>query len=109
MFYSISVQVMQFMVIIILLSALGVHEHYMTYLLIFGISSIAANLPISVGGIGIREMVFLAGAEYLHLIPEKSVLISLAFYFISMLVSLPGVIWLHQFRQASAGVLVGQP
>lgn len=93
MLYSLCVQMMQFIVIIFLMSALGYQEHYLSYLFIFGISSIASNLPISIGGIGIREMVFFTGAQYLNLIPEHAVFISITFYLISFVVSIPGIIW----------------
>ncbi len=93
MLYSCCVQIMQFVVVICLISALGYQERYLSYLFIFGISSIAATLPISVGGIGIREMVFFTGAQYLNLIPEHAVFISITFYLISFVVSIPGIIW----------------
>jgi uncharacterized membrane protein YbhN (UPF0104 family) len=94
MMYSICVQVLQFILLVFVLAAVDKHDHMITYLFIFGISSIAANLPISIGGIGIREFIFAAGAKFFGLIPEQAVLISISFYFISFLVSLPGIIWI---------------
>lgn len=93
MIYSVFVQAFQFIMLVFVLAAVGKHDQLFTYLFIFGISSIAANLPISIGGIGIREFIFAAGAQFFGLIPEQAVLLSMSFYFISFLVSLPGIIW----------------
>jgi len=49
-------------------------------------------LPISVGGIGIREIVFLKMSEYLLLDQKIAVTISLTFYLITVLGSLFGII-----------------
>lgn len=92
--YSICVQAFQFILLLCLMAAVDQHDHLIAYLFIFGISSIAANLPISIGGIGIREFIFAAGAQYFGFIPEQAVLLSMTFYIISFLVSLPGVIWI---------------
>jgi hypothetical protein len=48
-------------------------------------------LPISIGGMGLREMTFMYGAGILNLNTEISVALSLMFYLISVFVSLFGV------------------
>jgi uncharacterized membrane protein YbhN (UPF0104 family) len=58
---------------------------------IFYISSLSTLLPLSVGGLGAREIIFLFGAKYLGFPQEVSVSISLIFYVISALISLFGV------------------
>jgi uncharacterized membrane protein YbhN (UPF0104 family) len=96
LFYSIFVQAFQFIMLAFVLAAVDQHDHLVTYVFIFGISSVGANLPISIGGIGIREFIFAAGAQFFGLIPEQAVLLSISFYFISFLVSLPGIIWVFR-------------
>jgi uncharacterized membrane protein YbhN (UPF0104 family) len=109
MIYSIFVQAFQFIMLVFVLAAVDQHHQLITYLFIFGISSIAANLPISIGGIGIREFIFAAGAQFFGLIPEQAVLLSMSFYFISFLVSLPGIIWVFHspFQSPEVSLVAG--
>ncbi len=64
--------------------------HAVEYLVVFLASSVVAVLPLTVGGIGAREVTFLLGAQVLHLDAAVSVTVSLAFYFITAAVALPG-------------------
>jgi uncharacterized membrane protein YbhN (UPF0104 family) len=107
MIYSVFVQAFQFVMFVFVMAAVGKHDQLITYLFIFGISSVAANLPISIGGIGIREFIFATGAQFFGLIPEQAVLMSMSFYFISFLVSLPGIIWVFitPFQLKNSGML----
>jgi len=59
-------------------------------LIVFMVSSIASALPISIGGIGIRELVFYYLSGYLQISTEKGVSIALVFFLISFLVSMSG-------------------
>ncbi len=60
-------------------------------LLLFLISSLVAVLPLTIGGIGARELTFVYGAQWLDILPETGVGFSLLFFLISALVSLPGM------------------
>jgi uncharacterized membrane protein YbhN (UPF0104 family) len=88
---SIIVQGCQIIALLLILASLDIYSGYPEFIVLFLASSIAAMLPVSVGGIGIREMVFLAGSSYLHLDQGTSVSISFAFYMISVIASLPGL------------------
>ena len=61
------------------------------YLIIFLVAAIIANIPISLGGLGPREMVSLMGANRLELLPDTAVALSLLFYFLTLLVSFIGI------------------
>ena len=63
------------------------------YLFLFFFSAIATALPITIGGVGAREMVFLLGAKFLHLNNELSIALSLMFFLLSAIVSLGGIYW----------------
>jgi hypothetical protein len=78
--------------ILLILGAFSINTDLIEYLLIFLISSIAAMLPISIGGIGIREMVFLKISDYLFLDQKVAVAISLTFYLITVFASSFGII-----------------
>jgi uncharacterized membrane protein YbhN (UPF0104 family) len=74
-----------------LLLALGETENHLPYLVIFLVSSAVAVLPISVGGVGVRELTFLYGSQLLNVDMNVAVGISFLFYLITALVSLAGV------------------
>ncbi len=87
---SLLVQSFQIVSILLIIYATGINFRIFEYILIFLVSSIAAMLPLSIGGIGIRELVFLKGSEFLLTDQETAVTISLIFYLISAISSLPG-------------------
>ncbi len=86
------VQGLQILAILMILVAFNIKTDQIEYLLIFLISSVAAMLPISVGGIGIREMVFFKISDLLFLDQKVAVAISLTFYLITLLASSFGII-----------------
>jgi glycosyltransferase 2 family protein len=92
--YSLGVQVFQLGCMICLMLAFGVSQHYTDYLFLFLLSSIASALPITIGGVGTRELVFISAAPLLPIDPERAVVTSLFFFLISALSSIPGA-WLN--------------
>ena len=74
-----------------LLAALGAaHGPVLPYLLVFLASSVAAVLPLTVGGLGARELTFLYGAKLFALDAPVAVSVSVLFYVITAAVSLVG-------------------
>jgi len=74
-----------------LLAALGAADGpVLPYLLVFLASSVAAVLPLTVGGLGARELTFLYGAKLFALNAPVAVSVSVLFYVITALVSLVG-------------------
>jgi glycosyltransferase 2 family protein len=61
------------------------------YLVLFLAAAIIANVPVSLGGLGPRELVSLFGANELGLSSDTAVAISLLFFFVTLLVSLAGL------------------
>ncbi len=94
--YGCLVQLLQVLCAGMLLLALGEHEHHLEYLVIFLVSSVVAVLPISVGGVGVRELTFLYGSQLLNVDMNVAVGISFLFYLISALVSLGGIWYLFR-------------
>ena len=88
--WSFLVQVLQVLSLIFILLSFGIDVLYPQYLLVFLISSIAAMLPLSIGGIGIRELVFYSLSEYFSLDQGVAVTISLTFFIITAFSSLWG-------------------
>jgi len=101
------VQLAQLLSIWCILVALDIELNQIAYLIIFLVSSIVAVVPLTLGGIGSREVTFFYGAKLLGLDQNISVGISVLFFLITALVSLIGV-WYHfkkiklEVSQASA-------
>ncbi len=91
------VQLAQLGCVLMILQALKIEVSTVEYLFIFLISSIVSVLPLTIGGIGSRELVFLYGALWLGLQEDVSVGISMLFFMITAVVSLGGL-WFH-FRK----------
>ncbi|WP_423998457.1 lysylphosphatidylglycerol synthase transmembrane domain-containing protein [Maribacter sp. IgM3_T14_3] len=88
------VQLAQLICIWFILLALNIEMNQISYLIIFLISSIVAVVPLTLGGIGSREVTFYYGAKLLGLDQSISVGISVLFFLITALVSLIGA-WYH--------------
>ncbi|MEM6806010.1 MAG: hypothetical protein AAF696_31725, partial [Bacteroidota bacterium] len=92
-FYSVLIQGALLFCIFSLLWGYGLDlASYLSYGLVFFAGALASVIPISIGGLGFRELVFLYGAEYLSLDQGLSVSVSLLFYFITAFVSLFGML-----------------
>lgn len=89
--YSLLVQGLQCVAIFSILASLGIKTDYAEYTILFLISSLVSVLPISIGGIGIRELVFLTGSNFFGLNSTVSVMVSFLFYLINVIVSAIGV------------------
>lgn len=91
--YAALVQLAQLASAYFILMALNVGENPLSYLFIFLISSIVSVLPLTIGGIGSREVTFFYGAKLLGLDENISVGISMEFFIITALVSLFGILY----------------
>jgi hypothetical protein len=89
--YGFIVQLLQVACAWFLLMALGETENHLAYLVIFLVSSAVAVLPISIGGVGVRELTFLYGSQLLNVDMNIAVGISFLFYLITAAVSLAGI------------------
>ncbi len=89
--YSFGVQLLQLLSAMFILYANDSFEGLSNYLFLFLISSIVAALPITIGGIGSREITFLFGAQILNLDINLSIALSLLFYIITLFVSFFGI------------------
>ncbi|HYD63076.1 MAG TPA: lysylphosphatidylglycerol synthase transmembrane domain-containing protein [Noviherbaspirillum sp.] len=96
--YGFAVQLLQIACMAALLACLHVPLlHYLQYLWVFLVSSVAAALPVSVGGLGVREVTFLYCIRMLHLEPTMGVVASSVFALITVLSSLAGALFLKRF------------
>ncbi|NVN18856.1 flippase-like domain-containing protein [Muricauda sp. HICW] len=91
--FSTLVQLAQLVCILFILKSLSVSLDSIEYLFVFLVSSIVSVIPLTIGGIGSREVTFLYGAKWLGLDESTSIGISFTFFLITALTSLFGVIY----------------
>lgn len=90
------VQASQVVCAYLIMAALGIPAHVTEYIFIFLVSSVVSVLPLTIGGLGIREVVFLEGSAYFGLLQETSVVISILFYLITLFTSSWGAIYVFK-------------
>jgi uncharacterized membrane protein YbhN (UPF0104 family) len=87
--YSFALQVMSALCAWQLATALGL-DHALEYVALFMLSCVLAMLPISIGGIGVRELALLHGSQYLGLAVPDGVALALSFSLINLTIPLIG-------------------
>ena len=90
------VQIFQLLSAIAIIYALPKEAPLIEFLVLFLISSVVAILPITIGGVGVRELTFLYGLTYIGVNADIGVAFSFLFFLITMLSSLIGVLFLHK-------------
>lgn len=101
---AIGVQSMQLLSIVCLLMAQGFDGKFAPYLLSFLFSSLAAIIPFSLGGGGIRDALFLTLARQFNLQDDMAVYLSFGFYLISIIVALIGVYYVLRPSRLEEGL-----
>ncbi|MFX0558182.1 lysylphosphatidylglycerol synthase transmembrane domain-containing protein [Maribacter sp. CXY002] len=101
--FSAIVQLAQLICVWFIMLSLGIQINQISYLVIFLISSIVSVLPLTIGGIGSREVTFFYGAALLNLNENISVGISVVFFLITALISFIGI-WYH-FKKIKLDVM----
>ncbi|SHG18537.1 lysylphosphatidylglycerol synthase transmembrane domain-containing protein [Flagellimonas flava] len=91
--FSLLVQGTQMICILCILKSLSIDWGIFEYLFVFLISSIVSVIPLTIGGIGSREVTFLYGAKWLGLDANTSISISFIFFLITALVSFFGILF----------------
>ncbi len=104
--YSGILQATQLLAVVCILRALSITLNEIAYLFVFLISSIVSVVPLTIGGIGSREVTFLYGAKWLGLNADSSIAISMVFFLITALVSLFGIY--HHFNKPRLEVIADQ-
>lgn len=86
-------QVLQMLVALVILSGMAVSSDAMLdYIIVFLASSLATIIPFTIGGIGIRELVFITAAQQTAIEKDQAVAFSLIFFAISAISSLAGAL-----------------
>lgn len=101
---AIGVQTMQLVTIVCLLLAQDFTGKFAPYLLSFLFSSLAAIIPFSLGGGGVRDALFLTLARQFNLTEDMAVYLSFGFYLISILVALFGIYYVIRPKRLEEGL-----
>ena len=96
--WSLIGQLAQMASVFCLLLALGVQDNFLAYQAVFLLSSIVAVLPLTIGGVGARELVVVYAHSYAGIQETEAVAFSLLFFLISAAVSLSGA-WVKWKRE----------
>ena len=86
---SIINQLLQFLTIFFIILSLGIENNFVEVIIVFICSSILSVF--SIGGIGIREYIFLISASFINVSPELSASVGLLFTFSASFSTLPGL------------------
>ncbi len=89
---SLVVQSTQVLCAALLLFALGVEQNTWNYLTLFMLTSVAAVIPFTIGGLGARELVTLAFGARLGVDTHTGVAFSLLFFLVLVVSALPGLV-----------------
>lgn len=87
---SFIIQALQLMAALCLFLSLGLTDNYLIYLQLFLISSIVSVIPITIGGIGARELVFVYGSSMFAIDENLAVAFSLLFFLTTAISALMG-------------------
>jgi len=106
--YSCGVQGFNLLSMVLLWAGLS-HSgaHLADYMFLFQAAAVAGMIPVTIGGLGIREFTFFYGAEWINrfstttLDPEMGIVISLLVFAVTAASALIGLIWLGRIRTLS--------
>lgn len=88
--YSLALQILSVTSVVFVFLSLGISSHLVEYISQFIASSIVGIIPITPGGVGVREFVFYKGSKLIDLDAEFAVASSLAYFALYLLISFIG-------------------
>ena len=96
LFWGFVVQLLQLLSALAIIKSLYIGDLNLEYLTLFLVSSVVAVLPLTIGGVGVRELTFLYGLEYIGEDPNLGVTFSLLFFIITAISSLIGLFLINR-------------
>ncbi len=93
---SVIVQLLQLVSAYFILKAIHVNEYVWYFLAIFLVSSIVAVLPLTIGGLGSRELVLFYATKFFPINEGEAVTLGLCFFLITLFSSLIGAVFSFQ-------------
>ncbi len=102
LYYSIMAQVFWIATLYMLWNSIGHGGHLLEYITLYCAASIASMIPVSPGGLGLREFTYFYGAGLMHTMmgrdvdPNVGIALSLCMFALSFVSSLPGLLLLNK-------------
>ena len=90
------VQILQLVSAFFIILAITKESNIIDFLTLFLISSVVSVLPITIGGVGARELTFLYGLRFISQDPSFGVAFSFMFFIISMISSAIGIFFINK-------------
>ena len=96
---AILVQSLQLLSVFFILSSQDFKGNYFPYMFCFLLSSLATIIPLSIGGLGMREYVMMVTSPLLSMNETLAVFTTLCFYILSTLTALPGIWFVYRSKE----------
>jgi len=96
---AILVQSLQLLCVLFIISSQDFKGNYPPYLFCFLLSSLATIIPISVGGLGMREYVIMNAAAFFSMDKTLAVFTTLCFYILSTITALAGLWFVYHSNE----------
>ena len=98
--FGLAVQLLQLVAAYFIILSLNSNVPVVEFLVLFLISSVVSILPISVGGVGVRELTFMYGLKLIGYPPDSGVAFSFLFFLITAISSFIGILFINNpYRQ----------
>ena len=96
---AILVQSFQLLSIFFILSSQDFKGNYLPYLFCFLLSSLATIIPVSIGGLGIREYVMVNASPFFSMDETLAVFTTLCFYILATITAMPGIWFVYRSKE----------
>ncbi|WP_024789474.1 lysylphosphatidylglycerol synthase transmembrane domain-containing protein [Lebetimonas sp. JH292] len=93
--FSLIIQSLQLISFIFIMLSFNIKLHLIDYGILFLISSVVSVIPISIGGVGLRELTFLYSSDYFPINAEVGILAAFLFFVITLISSSIGILFLR--------------
>lgn len=102
-YYSLILQLLYGAAAIVILQQLNINLFNIPilfgYITLFFVSNIISIIPISINGIGLRELTFFYGAPLLGLDQEQGIALGISYFIVCLLMSLNGLFFWHKLEK----------
>lgn len=115
LYYSLYTQFLWVMTLWVIWRSLGNGKNLIEYVVLYCAASIASLIPVSVGGLGIKESTYYYGAVLIknhtgaEVDGELGIVLSLCIFALSFIACLPGTLWLHKIGRPEFSPLHNSP
>ena len=105
--YSLASQSCWIVALVLIWQSIGNGKNIVEYIIFYSAASVVGLLPISVGGLGVKEMTYYYGADVMQRFagiavdPDIGIAISLCLFAMSFISSLPGLVFLEKIEKTS--------